>query len=1285
MVKLAEYPRTATFAWSHDRIPQIVTGTASGTIDADFSNESVLELWSLLATEPKKPIASLSTDAKFNDLDWSIDNKIIAGGLENGTLEFFKLNNNKTKIESIGKFDQTHKSAVNTVKFNPKQSNVLISGDNNGEILIWDTTKAVNHGSVVKDYTPLKPGTAMTSIEEIHSLAWNQSLAHVFASAGSSSFASIWDLKAKKEVIHLSYTSPVTGLKPQLSVVEWHPTNSTKLVTATGSDTEPAIIVWDLRNANTPLNTLVNGHSKGILSLDWCNQDEDLLLSSGRDNTVVLWNPTTGEQLTQYPPHGNWLFKTKFAPQAPDIFATASFDSKVEIQTLQNIVNELDQEQNVTKQQESETEFWNNVSHEESNEKPIVKKLQAPNWYENKSPAATWAFGGKLVTISEDGKSVNITKPIVPGLEQNIALNEALKTKDFKPLINIRLVKGIDQNNEDDWNLLDKLSMDGRDEFLRDTFALDDDDEEAEINNKLTTNNKEGSTEAGEQFFEKIENKFEPKGHFKLESDLDLSMTRKLISGNTKSVVSEALENDLLLESLIIALDSNDQLLKDKVKDIYFKKYGNSSSLSRVLYSVTSNKIEDMVVNMDVSQWKYIVKAINKFVGNDYTTKNKLLIQLGDRILESGDRQNAIAIYLSANSVDKVAAIWLKEFNGLEDIIKQENKTIYEAHSECLTEFVERFTVFSGFIGETKISNHALIAKFLEFVDLATASGNFFLAEAFLDILPDSNEEVKTEKERVLLASGKSLIQKRATITSAATGASNIKQSRYRASIPNNLPVQQPQTFPPVAGMQQPIQPTMTTTAMPPINPINPIQNNMGLPVKTAAPVRPNPYAPSATSAPSNPVTPSVNNNVPLNNGPTSSFIPPANPYATVAPTAAPVSPFAPQQSLYGAPAGSPTPPPQSGVLSGQTPQFNQKANDGWNDLPLAVKENKPSRAKPVTVAPVSVGIPPSVTPHTVNPSFSSTQVNQPPSRMTSVSTLPSPPPPVGFKRKESSANIDTTIEKPVSKPNPYAPQTSASVTPMGQSNSPYAPVAGSTPTFTPQPQMQHNAPVNPYAPNQSTIPPSQGGIPPPVNPYAATAPPPAAAANAVAPPPISKQAVAPPPPMSGRRKAQPHKTGNVADATSLLESVQRAPSSTNIVPPPQQSVPPPQQQQSQQAPAPTVQAAPVVIPEDQQEIIDFLKGELERVTPLTPKEYSKQLKDCDKRLKILYGHMERQDLLTQPTVDKLKKIVECLKNKQYPEAMEIHVDISTNNSQEGGNWLTGVKRLIGIAEATSS
>jgi protein transport protein SEC31 len=40
---------------------------------------------------------------------------------------------------------------------------------------------------------------------------------------------------------------------------------------------------------------ILTGHEKGVLSLSWCKQDADLLLSCGKDNRVLCWNPQTSE------------------------------------------------------------------------------------------------------------------------------------------------------------------------------------------------------------------------------------------------------------------------------------------------------------------------------------------------------------------------------------------------------------------------------------------------------------------------------------------------------------------------------------------------------------------------------------------------------------------------------------------------------------------------------------------------------------------------------------------------------------------------------------------------------------------------------------------------------------------------------------------------------------------------------------------------------------------------------------------------------------------------------
>jgi protein transport protein SEC31 len=62
----SQIPRTATFAWSpaagsssilraNDpfNLPLLATGTVSGALDASFSNEATLEIWSPFAKDPR--------------------------------------------------------------------------------------------------------------------------------------------------------------------------------------------------------------------------------------------------------------------------------------------------------------------------------------------------------------------------------------------------------------------------------------------------------------------------------------------------------------------------------------------------------------------------------------------------------------------------------------------------------------------------------------------------------------------------------------------------------------------------------------------------------------------------------------------------------------------------------------------------------------------------------------------------------------------------------------------------------------------------------------------------------------------------------------------------------------------------------------------------------------------------------------------------------------------------------------------------------------------------------
>ena len=52
--------------------------------------------------------------------------------------------------------------------------------------------------------------------------------------------------------------------------------------------------MWDLRFATAPMRVLEH-HTRGVLSVAWCQQDSDLLLSAAKDNQVLCWNPNTDQ------------------------------------------------------------------------------------------------------------------------------------------------------------------------------------------------------------------------------------------------------------------------------------------------------------------------------------------------------------------------------------------------------------------------------------------------------------------------------------------------------------------------------------------------------------------------------------------------------------------------------------------------------------------------------------------------------------------------------------------------------------------------------------------------------------------------------------------------------------------------------------------------------------------------------------------------------------------------------------------------------------------------------
>lgn len=802
-MKLKEIPRTATFAWSPDpEVPVIFTGTAAGAIDADFSTSSRLEKWSvdLLQSSPThfraSEIAHVETESRFTDLAVSEDGKFVVGTQEGGVVSVWKADD----LSLVHTNDTAHSSSVHTVAFNRKDSQRFATGGSHGELFVWNLDDLSS---------PIAAGTSSSqNHDEIKSVAWNNTASHILASAGTKGFTTIWDTKRRKEVLHLHYTSP-SGNRVPFSSVQWHPFDTTKLVTASVDDNEPVICLWDLKNANSP-EKVMRGHTKGVLSLDWCRFDENLLLSGGRDDSSRLWNPMEGTELGAYPLSVEWAFKTRFHPRLPDIFASASFDGKISIQSLQDTHG--GSEKKTTNK--SGNDFWETEDVMDAVHPSFVLQ-QAPRWL-SRPISARFGFGGKLVIAREGKIEVKRISDNAFDLNGAKSLSDALKGGSFTEIIE-------DNKSDETWTIISQV-ISGED-----VLDLGQSEEDAEKSDD-------------EDEFNVIP-QYAPTSDFKmLDSSLDASISKLMLNGDYEKAVSKLVDAGEVGDALLIASYGGPELIA-RCQNAYLSKFGDEKSYLRAAWSISNNNIDDLVDHAELSAWPEVLKYALK--QTDQKLKDAASAKLSDRLAQAGEKENAIKVCLVSQNTGAVASLWLDELPQLEKkILEKGDSTAYSAHASALQQIVQRIAAVTTKFGLPSIKNPGaarLYSAFRDFADLASQHGDLELAKLFLDMLP---EEFAAEKQRVNVATNQTSsagrTERKNTTGRAAT--SNVaayplpstpltatpvkKMTTVRAAPSNFVPHDQTKgsaptlngMVPPMAASTNPL-PVITPTILPPVVP----------------------------------------------------------------------------------------------------------------------------------------------------------------------------------------------------------------------------------------------------------------------------------------------------------------------------------------------------------------------------------------------------------------------------------------------------------------------------------
>ncbi|KAF1916743.1 hypothetical protein BDU57DRAFT_242679 [Ampelomyces quisqualis] len=1250
MVRLREIPRTATFAWSPGPMqPLIATGTKAGAVDADFSNDTQLELWELKLDDAEQgielqPVATVNVDSRFNDIAWSQPSEqyprgIIAGALDSGVLVLWDAEKLRTgasdaQIEEINK----HTGPIQAIQFNPFRPNILASAGAKGELFVHDLDD---------ESKSFRLGKAGANPDEYTTLDWNKKVAHILATGSSGGFVTVWDVKGKKENLTLNHFGRKT-----VSAVSWDPDVPTRLVTAIPTDQNPLVLVWDLRNTNAPEKTL-QAHDQGVLSLSWCAQDSDILLSCGKDNRTIAWNPHSGEQLGEFPVVTNWTFQTRFNPANPNLLATASFDGKIAVQTLQNTGAAADQ--NKSSKQAPEGEDFFAQTHAEPQGASF--SLKAPPKWLKRSAGVAFGFGGKLVRFGVVDSKSKITISTF-AVDSDISkasedFDKALEQGDLTSICESKISKATTEEEKADWTVIETLTSDSPRtklvEYLG--FAEQAGEAPAEVKKEART---DGDAE-GSSFFDnatdegnflsdlaaskgaKTNNPFQV--YTGSESEADTKITRALMLGNFDAALDVCLKENRLSDAFMIAICGGDKCVA-KAQAAYFKRQSDAPNYLRLLASVVGKNLWDFVYNADLKDWKEVMATICTFA--DQTEFPDLCEALGDRLEEAiaegtgSYRKDASFCYLAGSKLEKVVVNWAQEFQENESagLEKSEADSSFSIHARSLQDFIEKVTVFRKVtqFKDTEQQKDAdwklepLYAKYVEYADIASAHGQLSIAEKYLDLLPQKYPAADVARNRVKQATRK--------------GAPAVAAQR--------------QTQPVAAQRGQRVVPAYGGT----------LPQSSAPAQRTASPYAPtNPLAASQTSsqyAPVNPIASQAQQAV--------QQAPARNTYTPAGMSQGPIP--QPGYGGYGQPQAPLAPPPQNfSNTPGIVPAANRGHIPAWNDTPdFGPPKSTSRRGTPF---------------NTIASPFPNQQQNYGPPQVGSPGFAPQsrptpPPPPKGPPQGPPHMTPPPQAGGPPAAPNPYAPSPAV--------NSYASPPSGFAPPQ--QPPVQRG--VSPYQPPSSAAPPSNRYAPAPGSQPSA----PSGGMGGMPPP----RNIAPPP-------SQFTPGGSYAPSPYAQPPAQQAPSAAVAPPPrgppqgppragapaggPQGGPPRPESRpgtgQSQAAPAAAKYPAGdrSHIPDSSRPMYEILEADMQRVKAKAPAQYKQHVADTEKRLNILFDHLNNEDLLKPDTIQQMNELASNIQARQYDEAAAIFSDLMTNKTEEGSNWMVGVKRLIQFSKST--
>ncbi|KAE9536634.1 hypothetical protein AGLY_007036 [Aphis glycines] len=697
-MKIKQFQKTVVSTWSpKSNYPiNIAMGTAAQQLDASFNTSSTLELYTVKSNDITLN-ASISTDCRFHKLVWGgannneeWDSGIIAAGCDNGIICLYNASKLARNVDSILAKNDRHVGSVKALDFNLFQTNLFASGASESEIFIWD----LNSMS-----TPMTPGSKSETLEDVIDLAWNNEVQHILGSLFHK-YTVVWDLRKNEPIIKLSDSNS----KVKWKAMTWNPKVATQVCIASEDDQNPVIQLWDLRYASSPVKNLL-GHQKGVLSMSWCSEDPDLLISCGKDNRLLIWNPSSendGNLLVCDLEHNNqWNFEINWCPKDPLLIATSSFDGLTTVYSINDLQNFDDRK----------------ISSENSNSNSqlatVSNLTNAPKWLQ-RNCGASFAFGGYLVSFDGSLKAVQLNKTVIESdlLAWSDHLSKILNNGNYEGFCHNKSELTSDDNLQLVWKFLKTMFQNNPKKAQLEILGYSTKKEEnEEFHSNLSNIQEENNIVA----------KFD---NFNLKSsnpnDVQDLIYQSLLTGNLSTAADLYLDSGKPVEALLLGMIAGPKTLS-RIQNKYLKN--SKEPTAALLHAIVTNDWSNLIENCNLNCWKEIMTAILTHTnGSDLVFAFE---KLGNRLAASDDlslSKYAQLCYICSGNVEALINNKkdIKTVEKLQECVEMammlhQSKLSSKSHLEVGQNLSELLVIYS----ETLISQGDLegALRYLEFTN----------------------------------------------------------------------------------------------------------------------------------------------------------------------------------------------------------------------------------------------------------------------------------------------------------------------------------------------------------------------------------------------------------------------------------------------------------------------------------------------------------------------------------------------------------------------------------------